>query len=631
MKKLKYLSVAILIIALSGIVGTSAYAGAAGSAVSVYGEQNSKNTTKISWSEVFAKNKNVLKSAYANASGGYATFRVGANGRITAETNDEYTLARFLCDMELILSEEGFKQYGSRYTSRGEYTAAMLKDSEYAMFFNDNGELLNPPEPALHFRIYCRSYSEEVSDEQVFMSSAKFLLSQPDGVELNPAVTAAFESGKDFFCDSNCRYSDKTALSVAASFFRDSDKPEKIEETISADGDSGIFISGQFISADTEKLFVTSRDKSTALMLAGFSVPEDCVFLTGSENGYTDTFYDFEEIAQKLPDLKELYMYQAQGENQSAISKLTKLEALSYYVTDDPYSTTSTTNDFPFAKLTKLKTLNLYGDYEDFSFLNGIKWLKTLRVNTSAFKSNIKSLLNCPAVTSLELSGWSSECRNIYKLKNLKTLKLSGGNIDFAAIGKLKKLKELEVRCYRDNKNISELSKLDKLTSLTLSTIDCRDWSFLKEMNSLTNLSLFYSDNVKNKDIAGIKKLTSLSLIYTQISDFKGSKTLERFEESLGSCIDYSAFTKCLKLKELAIFGSDSPLDCKYLAKLPLENIWCDGTKVLNAGKLCGVKTLKNITIAIADDDFAYAETLRAALPDCEINLNNEPFYNNFY
>lgn len=630
MKKLKYLSAAFLAVALSGAVSAEAYAQAEGGA-SVYGAPVSERTNaKIDRNMIFAKNKNALKSVFANAKGGYATFCVNQNGRVSAETNDEYTLARLLCDMELILSEEGFKQYGGHYSSRGEYTAAMLKGSEYAIFFNEKGELLNPPDPALHVRLLCRSYSEEVSDEQVFMSSVKFLLGRLGGAELDAAITAAFENGGDYFCDGECRFTDKSALSVSASFFHDIDAPIKINETISADGESGIFISGQFIPADTEKLFVTSRDKNTALMLTEYPVPEDCVFLTGGESGYTDTFYDFEEIAQKLPDLKELYMFQAQGENQSAIAKLTKLEALSYYVTEDPYSTTSTTNDIPFAKLPELKSLSLYGDYDDYSFLNDMKGLKSLHVNTNAFKSDIKGLLKCPAVTSLELSGWSLDCRNIYMLKNLKKLTVSG-SVDFAAIGRLKNLRELDARCYRDNKNLSELGKLDKLTTLTLSTVECSDWGFLKEMDGLSDLSLCYCDSVKNKDIAGIKKLTSLSLIFTPIKDFKGSKTLERFEESLGSCIDYSALAKCPKLKELAIFGSDSPLDCRHLAKLPLENIRCDGTRILNAGKLCGVKTLKYITFSIADDDFAYADTLRAALPDCKINLDNQPFFNNFY
>ncbi len=630
MKKLRYLSAAILLIALGAAVNAGAYAEAAES-TSVYSASAPKTTEKIVWNDVFAKNKNVLKSAFANASGGYVTFRVGSNGKIIPETNDEYTLAKFLCDMELILSEEGFKKYGSRYPSRSEYAAAMLKDSEYAMFFNDKGELLKPPEPALHMSIYCRSYSEEISDEKVFMSSVKCLLGRLNDKDINAELTAAFENGRDYFCNSECRYSEKTALAVSASFFRDSDCPIKIDDTVSADGESGVFISGQFIPGDTEKLFVTSRDKNTALMLAGYSVPDDCVFLTGGNNGYTDTVYDFEEIALKLPDLKELYMYQAQGENQSAISKLTKLEALSYYVTDDPYSTTSTTNDFPFAKLPKLKTLSLYGNYDNYSFLSGMKGLKSLHVNTSAIKSDMKSLLKCTAITSLELTGWSEDCQELYKLKNLKTLDVSGGNIDFAAIGKIKSLEKLEARCYKDNMNISELGKLDKLTCLKLSTVSCGDWSFLKEMESLNTLLLCYSDNVKNKDIAGIKNLTALSLLSTPINDFNGSKTLENYEDILGGCIDYSALAKCPKLKTIAIFGSDSAFDCKYLTKLPLEGIYCDGARVLNAGKLCGIKTLKSITLSIADDDFAYGDTLRAALPDCEINLNNKPFFNNFY
>ena len=179
--------------------------------------------------------------------------------------------------------------------------------------------------------------------------------------------------------------------------------------------------------------------------------------------------------------------------------------------------------------------------------------------------------------------------------------------------------------------NISELGKLDKLTCLKLSTVSCGDWSFLEEMESLNTLLLCYSDNVKNKDIAGIKKLTALSLLSTPINDFNGSKTLENYEDILGGCIDYSALAKCPKLKTIAIFGSDSAFDCKYLTKLPLEGIYCDGARVLNAGKLCGIKTLKSITLSIADDDFAYGDTLRAALPDCEINLNNKPFFNNFY
>ena len=112
MKKLRYLSAAILLISLGAAVNAGAYAEAAES-TSVYSASAPKTTEKIVWNDVFAKNKNVLKSAFANASSGYVTFRVGGNGKIIPETNDEYTLAKFLCDMELILSEEGFKNAAS--------------------------------------------------------------------------------------------------------------------------------------------------------------------------------------------------------------------------------------------------------------------------------------------------------------------------------------------------------------------------------------------------------------------------------------------------------------------------------------------------------------------------------------
>lgn len=633
MKKLRYLSAALVMLAVSSSVCVNAYADGLPDGSAAYkaaaGKTITANTANAEKRSTFESNQSALKQAFDRRTDRYVTFRVDKNGKVTPETNDEYSLAKFLRDMEIILSEKNYKRYGSRFSTRAEYTAAMLDGSDYAIYFNDKGELISAPEPELHIRVFCYNGSEEISDEEIFMSSAKYILEKTDDAEVSAQMTATWENGKDYFCNSLCNYSDEGALSIYASFFEDSDELLTFEETLTAKGESGVFIGKQFVPADTEKLFVTSRDEFTARMLAG-DIPEDCAVLSGGEDGYTDTVYDFEEIADKLPNLKELHMYQAQGENQSTIARLTKLEALSYYVTNDPYSTTSTTNDIPFAKLPKLKSLRLYGDYKDYSFLNDIKGLKTLQIETSAYNSNIKSLFGCAAVTSLKLDGWTEDCNGIYKLKKLKSLEISGRNVDFSAIAKLKNLEALDADC-KNSIDLKELGKLDKLTSLALSDADCGDWSFLKDMDSLSELGLYYVKGIKGTDVAALKKLTELHIISTPLSGFKGSKTLEVYEEYFGNCIDYSALAKCPRLKSVALFGSGAPLDCKYLVKLPLESIYCNGTKVVNAEKLGGIKTLKNIALAIADDDFSYAQALKKALPDCEINLSNEAFFQNFY
>ncbi len=632
MKKLRYLSAALVALAISSSVCAGAYAEVLPDRAVISETPADKSLTAniAAAGSLFENNKSALKQAFDQRTERYVTFRLNQSGKITPETNEEYNMAKFLRDMEIILSEESFRKYGSRFSSRAEYMAAMLDGSDCAIYFNDKGELVSAPEPELHIRVFCVNSSEEISDEVIFMSSAKYILGKLDDSKVAAQMSAVQQRGRDYFCNSLCGCSDEGVLSIYASFFEDSDDLLTFDETLTAEGESGIFIGNQFVPSSTEKLFVTSRDKYTALMLAG-DIPEDCVILSGGENGYTDTVYDFEEIADKLPNLKELHMYQAQGENQSAIARLTKLEALSYYVTNDPYSTTSTTNDIPFAKLPKLKSLRLYGDYNDYSFLNDIKGLKTLHIDTSAFNSNVKSLFECPAVTSLDLTGWTEDCKNIYKLKKLKELDISGAKIDFAAIGKIKNLKKLDVRCYNDNQNISALGKLDKLTTLELSSVACSDWSFLKDMDSLSELGLYYIENIKGTDISALKKLTALHIISTTLNGFKGSKTLEQYDETFGSSIDYSALAKCPKLRSIALFGGSAPLDCKYLTKLPLESVYCDGTRVVNAEKLGGIKTLKNITLAIADDDFSYAQALKKALPDCEINLSNDAFFQNFY
>lgn len=556
----------------------------------------------------------------------------GSFAVIGGEEADDYDVLSY---GGIMLSDEYYEmmaEYGE-YSSKEEYAADIFEMyPQLEKYYDKNGNPKNTNEAVVIIDIndVTYNYNENKADhsEEAFYHVGEWVISKLKGdEELRAGFIAAAE--KMGFAQAVVWYEwDEKGVIEVRLHGGSSDDETEISDMFHVSGKEGVVIGNSFVFADTKKLALTSREEWVFNMLAGDFVPEDCELICADDDYYSEELWvDLAEVAEKLPCLTELYMYQANVTSIESLVAMENLEALSYYALED--------SSTPFVGLKNLKTLRLYGDYEDYSFLNEMDWLEEIHVTYDGDNRNVlDSLFECRGLTSLEIDAWGGDLKldinGIDKPARLKKLNITGSDIDFAPISRLPELEDLQVRCVSGEKNVKELKNAPKLKKLFLSDLEIMSWNFLEDIPVLEDLSLYYTPYVTNADIAPLKNLKSLSLCEAGCDSkaVEGLEKLERFSYSIYSgWQDYSKLDTCTSLRELAIMGSGGVLNCEDIKNAPLEIIYCDGTDVENAEALAEVKTLKSIYIAMENGKPGCGDMLREALPDCDVNVEGDAFF----
>ncbi|MBR5089904.1 MAG: hypothetical protein IK093_10800 [Ruminiclostridium sp.] len=466
----------------------------------------------------------------------------------------------------------------------------------------------------------------------------------------NNAISKAFGKNAVAGAYADCSYNGRSEATLD---IRTTNSEFKYSETVKLSSETGFYIYNTFVPKDTKKLVISSRDEGTVKFLTDF-IPDDCVWVCSDDTvDFDDCVFDMKEIQNALPDLKELYMYQARVTNEKYIGKMTKLEALSYYplAAEENYSRfieKPVIKNPPFRKLKKLKKLWLYGEYSDYSFLEKMTSLKSVYAELRNEKA-APSLFGSKCVTKLYIQCPKFDMTGIKNMTGLKELEIDGyACVDAKAISGIKNLRKLKITA-SGTFDLSALAKCAKLEDLSLNGAGTKDWSFLKKMKKLDTLFLGYID-VKDSDIKGLG-VKNIALYYTKnsfsvlselpkleradvtglkgsINDFKGSKTLKTYYETFGEGGDYAVLAKCPKLEDIGLMGCTGKFDIKdFVSCKKLKTIYLNGTSITNGGKLAEIKTLRSIAIFSYDADPDLADKLKKALPKCEIEIKQEQFF----
>lgn len=630
--------------------------------------------------------RDFILSAAESCNGYYLTFRLNSDGSFSVLNDDEtdnvlYGNNDYEYLMEM-LTEENYNEFAE---------AGILEEvgidsyEKYAEFVLDSygydsiEDAKNGGKPALYFIIgQSNEWDSLVEGNAELLADAveQLFVKLEENPDIAKSASNALESGESYACvasvtDMGGGIIDLEMLFADMETCRDSDSPEDAEyyykEKLSVDGTDGFSFGESFVPADTEYLCISSRDKSTFNMLTSdMDFPENaviCAAVKGDNYHSYDISFDLKWLSENLPNLKGLYMYQAEIENPEYLTELSALEELSYYpsVTDEDGYISADNGYLPdFGKLTKLKKLHIFGNYEDYGFLKGLGGIDSISVKVeSVGRSQLEDIFACPNVTELEIYGWASEdfpdFSGIEALKNLKKLDITISKLDFAQIAEAASLEEFAVRVYSGGQNAEQLGKLKNVRKMKLDSVECDDYSFLTEMTSLRDLTISSMTDISNSDIEKLVELEELSLAnkngvdvrvieklpklktffwdgssqWFDISDVKGSESLESFGQLFGSAESYEFLGNCPNLRTVALLGVNGvPLDMSIFIGTKVETIDCNGTKFENLKALAEVKTLKGISISgilEEDEDIIY---LKSALPDCEIHCGEQVFTN---
>ncbi len=642
--------------------------------------------SEISGIELTYPGRDFILNAAESCDGYYLTLRLNDDGSYSVlddEETDEVLYGNndyeYLKEM---LTEEAYDEFAEEgileevgIDSYEKYVEFVLDSYGY----DSIEDAKSSSKPALYFIIgQSNEWDSLVEGNAELMADAaeQLFVKLEENPDIVRSASKALESGESYACVASVTDMGGGIIDLEMCFAdmetcRNGDSLEDAEyyykDKLSTDGTDGFSFGETFVPADTEYLCISSRDEGTFNMLtADMAFPENavlCAAVKGDNYHSYDVSFDLKQLSENLPNLKGLYMYQAEIENPEYLTELSELEELSYYpsVTDEDGYISADNGYLPdFGKLTKLKKLYIFGNYEDYGFLKGLGGIDSISVKVeSVGRSQLEDIFACPNVTELEIYHWESDdfpdFSGIEALKNLKKLDITISKLDFAQIANAISLEEFAVRVYNGGQNAEQLGKLKNVRKLKLDSVESDDFDFLTEMTALRNLTVSSMKGIRNSDIEKltdleeltlanknsadvrvIEKLPKLKIFFWNggsqlydISDVKGSDSLESFGQLFGSAESYEFFGNCPNLRTVALLGvNGAALDMSVFKGTKLETIDCNGTKFENLKALAEVKTLRGISISgitEEDEDIIYLKSVR---PDCEIHCIEQMFTN---
>lgn len=318
----------------------------------------------------------------------------------------------------------------------------------------------------------------------------------------------------------------------------------------------------------------------------------------------------------------------------SPVSGLTDLEQLSVYKNPDltdlsPLAgltglrnvgfDSSLVTDYSFmAGMTKLEYVHLFDVQEDtdLSALSGLTNVKSIDIGSNNFTPDLSflagmtglqrlSLLVSPSLEELDLSF----AANMTELTQLEIHNYSQDTVfvtDLTPLAGLTKLQELSIPA--EVKSLAPLAGLTELRSLNLQTRNgndsyypLTDISALSGMTKLTTLSLALGDVKDLSPVSGLTSLTDLNLYGNfdcpDLQFLSGLAKLTNLSIELGDVKDLSPVSGLTSLTDLQIYGNFSCSDLQFLSGLTkLRTLRINPNNGEGATPLTSLKGLENLT-----------------------------------
>lgn len=431
-------------------------------------------------------------------------------------------------------------------------------------------------------------------------------------------------------------------------------------ETVCLYGDEYVLIGTKAVKKDIESLYIRS-------VSIGYDFDYDerkdsyeaAVFSYRGSSNDDDKSIDLNEIAEKLPNLKKLFighhMTVTGFEGLKKYKNFSELDISTWHITAE--------NAKILAGLSNVKKLHI----RDIDSKDDIEWAENAKARELAFECDhprgelLKYVYSMPKVAELKLSYCTDlDFNGIEGMKGLKKLKIDMDTYynkeitDFAPLAKLEALEEFSFE--GDNgKNFGSIGKIKTLKSLTLSGLrsgwedEKVDLSGLASCTSIEYLDVSSVDHSIFSAIPHMKKLKKIRFgEYISPDGLDELADLNSLEELIfedHSTVDLKGVSKLKKLKRVTVIKSDveniSEInDCPSLKYLSIEGGMYDvfnaedienntyleelDLKIWNLMHYKSFKTmtaLKKLNIVSRSLDDKQIDDLKKAMPRCKIEV----------